>query len=319
MKATLPAIVSCLVAWLTLAFLLRQKLLPAAHPDARSLHRSTVARGAGVAIWAGVAASAFWLPVTWSAALPMALVIAVSFWDDRRSLSVGLRLASHFTAAVAWLALTGLPSGLVVAPLVVLIIVWMANLYNFMDGSDGLAAAMTLVGFTAYSIVAWRVESAAPAFMLAVAAATVPFMIVNWPPARAFLGDVGAVPIGFLAAILGTLGWQADWWPAWFPPLVFLPFIVDATATLVRRLFAGERIWRAHRDHAYQRLVRMGLGHSGTLALYLALMMGTAGSAVAALLRAPATGGTLLAFWTGALLFMFGSVDRAWRMQGKSR
>ena len=63
----------------------------------------------------------------------------------------------------------------------------------------------------------------------------------------------------------------------------------------------------------------MGLGHSGTLALYLALMMGTAGSAVAALLRAPATGGTLLAFWTGALLFMFGSVDRAWRMQGKSR
>ena len=272
-----------------------------------------------MAIWAGVAASAFWLPVTWSAALPMALVIAVSFWDDRRSLSVGLRLASHFTAAVAWLALTGLPSGLVVAPLVVLIIIWMANLYNFMDGSDGLAAAMTLVGFTAYSIAAWRVESPAPAFMLAVAAATIPFMIVNWPPARAFLGDVGAVPLGFLAAILGVLGWQADWWPAWFPPLVFLPFIVDASATLVRRLFAGERIWRAHRDHAYQRLVRMGLGHSGTLALYLALMMGTAGSAVAALLRAPATGGTLLAFWTGALLFMFGSVDRAWRMQGKSR
>ena len=136
-------------------------------------------------------------------------------------------------------------------------------------------------------------------------------------PARAFLGDVGAVPLGFLAAAVGIAGWKAQWWPAWFAPLVFLPFIADATATILRRFFSGERIWQAHREHYYQRLVRMGFGHAGTLALYAALMLGTAGSALAALVRAPHAGNVLLVLWLAVLLGLFVAIDHAWRLRNE--
>lgn len=314
MSSMLALIVPSLVASLALAFLRRPGWLPVAHPNARSLHRSIVPRGAGLAIWMGVLSGTVWLPQPQPWLAPLLLVIAVSLWDDRRGVSVPLRLGVHFAAAAAW-------SGFFLPPaqalLAVFAIIWMANLYNFMDGSDGLAAAMTLIGYGVYAIAASRAGAAETPVMLAVVAATVPFLLLNWPPARMFLGDVGAVPLGFLAAILGISGWQARWWPAWFPVLVFLPFIADATATLFRRLLAGDRFWEAHRDHHYQRLVRMGLGHAGALALYAALMLGTAGSALAALVRAPATGTALLALWAVALLLLFAGIGYDWHRQVK--
>ena len=315
MKILAAGIVAGLVAWLVLGFLLRRGRLPSAHPNHRSLHQAAVPRGAGVSIWAGVAAGTFWLPGWWLWALPLAIVVAVSLWDDRRGASVTARLAAQAAGAVAWISWTGPFPGVIPALLMILAIMWMANLYNFMDGSDGLAAAMTLIGYTAYALAAWRASVPETPLMIAVAAATVPFLIVNWPPARAFLGDVGAVPLGFMAALLGIGGWQAQWWPAWFPMLVFLPFIGDATATLLRRLLRGNRVWEAHRDHYYQRLVRMGFGHTGALAVYSALMLGTAGTALAALTRAPEAGHALLALWAVALFLLFVSVERDWRLR----
>lgn len=317
MNAALAGIVACSVAWLALEFLLRLGLLPPAHPNTRSLHHSTVAQGAGVAIWAGVAAAAFWSPPSLTWAIPLLIVIAISLWDDWRGLPVVLRLVSHVVAALIWLFLVGPPPSLLGWLATVLLMVWMANLYNFMDGSDGLAAAMTLIGFSAYSIGGWRADATQTPLVVAVVLATVPFMMVNRPPARAFLGDVGAVPLGFLAAALGIAGWKAQWWPAWFPPLVFLPFIADATATILRRLLCGERIWQAHREHYYQRLLRMGFGHAGTLALYAALMVGTAGSALAALVRAPHAGNVLLVLWLAVLLGLFLAIDHAWRLRNE--
>jgi len=314
MKMLAAGIVAGLVAWLVLGFLLRGGRLPFAQPNHRSLHHARVPHGAGIAIWAGVAAATFWLPGWLLWAIPLGIVCAVSFWDDRRGVSVAVRLAAQVAAAVAWIVSVGSFPGAVPALLAVLAIVWMANLYNFMDGSDGLAATMTLIGYTAYALAGWRAHAAEATLMIAVAAATIPFLAVNWPPARAFLGDVGAVPLGFLAALLGVGGWRAQWWPAWFPVLVFLPFIADATATLLSRLFAGRRVWEAHRDHYYQRLVRMGFGHSGTLVLYCALMLGTAGTALAALTRAPEVGEALLALWAVALLLLFVSVGHDWRV-----
>ena len=98
-----------------------------------------------------------------------------------------------------------------------------------MDGSDGLAATMGVCGFAAYGgrRAAGRRPGDAPTSALA--AATLPFLAVNLPPARMFMGDVGAVPLGFLAAAFGLAGWRAGTWPAWFPLLVFLPFIADAS------------------------------------------------------------------------------------------
>jgi UDP-GlcNAc:undecaprenyl-phosphate/decaprenyl-phosphate GlcNAc-1-phosphate transferase len=314
MQAILPAIIATLVAWLTLAFLRQPGRLPADLPNKRSLHRSAVPRGAGVAIWAGVIAGTLWLPQKQSWLAPLLLVIVVSLWDDRRGVPVVVRLAVQVAAAQVWIGFsTPLPNAL----LALAAIVWMANLYNFMDGSDGLAAAMSVFGYGTYAAAAWRAGAPEAQVMLSVAAATVPFLVLNLPPARVFLGDVGAVPLGFLAAVLGIGGLQAQLWPAWFPLLVFLPFIADATVTLAWRLISGARVWEAHRDHHYQKLVRLGFGHAGTLALYAALMLGTAVSALAALIHAPDSGGIVLAVWAIALVLLFLGIEYHWSLQGK--
>ena len=97
-----------------------------------------------------------------------------------------------------------------------------------MDGSDGLAATMAACGFGALAAGA-AIGGASVLPALALVAACLPLLAVNVPPARIFMGDVGAVPLGFLAALLGLAGWGAGTWPAWFPLLVFLPFVADAT------------------------------------------------------------------------------------------
>jgi UDP-N-acetylmuramyl pentapeptide phosphotransferase/UDP-N-acetylglucosamine-1-phosphate transferase len=96
-----------------------------------------------------------------------------------------------------------------------------------------------------------------------VAAAAAGFLCFNFHPARIFMGDVGSVPLGFTAGALGLVGWRSGAWPLWFPLLVFAPFILDATVTLLRRALRGEKVWQAHRSHYYQRMVQMGLGHRG--------------------------------------------------------
>jgi len=150
-----------------------------------------------------------------------------------------------------------------------------------------------------------------------VAAAAAAFLLFNFPPARLFMGDAGSIPIGFLAAALSLAGWRDGDWPAWFPAVVFAPFIVDATLTLAKRLISGERIWDAHNKHYYQRLVRLGWGHRKTALAEYALML-VCGATALWSLRAPlyvqlcALGGlvalhAILALW----------VDTAWRRRQK--
>jgi UDP-N-acetylmuramyl pentapeptide phosphotransferase/UDP-N-acetylglucosamine-1-phosphate transferase len=237
-------------------------------------------------------------------------MIAISLWDDRRGVHAAVRLAVHVAAGALWLWLA-FPNANPVAALIA--IVWMANLYNFMDGSDGLAGAMTIVGFGGYAAAAAWAGGDDTALFLALVAATVPFLIRNLPPASVFLGDVGSVPLGFLAAVFGIAGWSNGWWPAWFPLLVFGTFIADASVTLASRLIRRERVWEAHREHSYQRLVQLGWGHSRTLKLYAALMLGTAGSALAALFWAPAMGPALLVGWGAVLGLLFAAIGYHWR------
>jgi UDP-GlcNAc:undecaprenyl-phosphate GlcNAc-1-phosphate transferase len=312
MSMLLPALIAAAVSSIALRLLGRAGL-PFDRPNARSLHRDIVPRGGGLAIWIGWCAGIAWLPDAQPWLWPLAAVVVVSFFDDRRGIPAPLRLFVQLAAAIAWLWLAAPMPYLVVAVAMIVAIVWVANLYNFMDGSDGLAGTMTVVGFGAYALAAFWAGSDRASTLLALAAATVPFLLANWPPARIFLGDAGSVPLGFLAAVFGIEGWREGWWPAWFPLLVFLPFIADASSTLLRRLLGGEPVWRAHRDHSYQRLVQLGLGHAGTLALYAALMIGAAVSALAALARAPQAGWYLLVVWGAALGLLFGTVAHQWR------
>ena len=223
--SALAATLSAITVWL-----LRRGAfaLPRDVPNARSLHARPVPRAGGYAVWVGFLAAAIAFapayPGGWIGWLPAwAALTAVSGLDDQREVRVVPRLAVHAGAALwaaAWLA-TQWPGGSNDAATIVpatiaaaLLIAWSSNLYNFMDGTDGLAATMGAVGFTAYGLAAMAPATAAmagapsphasaPAFF-ALAAAIVPFLAVNRPRASMFLGDVGAVPLGFLASAFGS-------------------------------------------------------------------------------------------------------------------
>lgn len=311
-------IVSLAVALLALVLLLKGRLgkLALDQPNQRSLHTVSVPRTGGLAILCGIAAG--WAISFQAQLIPFAaiagLLAVVSFFDDLFGLPVAWRFLAHIAAAAgltAWLLWPG--AGYLAMLVAVLCIVWMINLYNFMDGSDGLAGGMACFGFASYGVAAglagntwlamanWSVVGAAAAFLL-----------FNFPPAKIFMGDAGSIPLGFLAAAFGLLGWKVGYWPFWFPVAVFSPFIVDATVTLSKRLLRGERIWHAHRQHYYQRLVQSGCGHRCTALLEYALMAACSVAGLWALnLDAAGQLKMLLAGCCVYFLFMF-TVDRRW-------
>jgi UDP-N-acetylmuramyl pentapeptide phosphotransferase/UDP-N-acetylglucosamine-1-phosphate transferase len=286
------------------------------HPNQRSLHTTPIPRTGGLGVVAGVAmgwaAAGGTLPVAlWGGA---ALLAVLSFADDRYGLPISVRFLAHITAAVWLVAAVGADWNPWLWPLAVAAIVWMTNLYNFMDGSDGLAGGMALFGFGFFAIAA--ATHGQPDLALAtltVAAAALGFLVFNLPPARVFMGDAGSISLGFLAAGFGMLGVVRDVWPVWFPVLVFLPFIVDATVTLLRRGLRGEKVWHAHKEHYYQRLIRMGWSHRQTALVEYALMGGS-GSIALITLFTPASAGLLIAaLWGGVLIALMWLVDNRWR------
>lgn len=294
------------------------------HPNQRSLHSRPTPRTGGVAMMAGILAGWVAIQSSWGwAALPMLLFLAaVSFLDDLRNLSIVWRFLAHFAAAGVFVALYVWPDlGLVAAVAAVLAMVWMTNLYNFMDGSDGLAGGMSLFGFGSYGLAAWLQGDAAFAGLnWSVAAAALAFLLFNFHPAKIFMGDAGSIPLGFLAAAFGLLGWKLGYWPLWFPVFVFSPFILDASVTLAKRLLRGEKVWQAHREHYYQRLVQMGWGHRQTALAEYALMAAVGASATWAIAL---DGRTQLVFgigWGLAYLLAMWLVDSKWsHMQRPSR
>jgi len=287
------------------------------HPNRRSLHEVPVPRTGGVGLHLGIvlawAMASPSLPL--QAGLAFALLLLISFIEDIRGVPVVLRLALHLFFVGTLVAGLLYPDfGMLAVLIVTLAIAWMTNLYNFMDGSDGLAGGMTFFGFAFYGIAAWFAGSTAFALLnLSIAAAAAAFLVFNFHPARIFMGDVGSVPLGFLAGAFGLVGWQQQLWTWWFPLMVFAPFVIDASVTLARRVFRGKRVWEAHRDHYYQRLVRLGWGHRGTAIAEYALMLAS-GLLALAMLSAPVAVQTI-ALTVAAAVYaaLIACVERAWR------
>jgi len=180
--------------------------------------------------------------------------------------------------------------------------------------ASGFAGGMAVIGFGTLAVLGWMGGDARYALLCAsVAAAAAGFLWFNFPPARLFMGDVGSAALGFLAA--GLLLWadRAGLFPLWVGLLVFSPFIVDATVTLLRRLLRGEKVWQAHRSHYYQRLVRMGWGHRRTVLWEYALMLLCAASAVWAVQAGMAVQWGVLGAWVVAYLGMMLGVEYAER------
>lgn len=282
------------------------------NPNHRSLHVKPVPRTGGLAIMLGVVVAWVMSPVSWSLFMALLALVAVSFWDDVHAMPVRWRLGVHLIAA-AGVTASMLPATVTWWWVVMIpATVWMINLYNFMDGADGLAGGMALFGFASYGVAAGLTGAPWSVWSFSIAAAAAAFLCFNFPPAKIFMGDAGSIPLGFLAAALGWMGWQENIWPLWFPVLVFSPFIADASVTLVRRLLRGESVLQAHREHYYQRLVLMGLGHRPvTLGAYV-LMAGAGGSALWGLtLGVPGRLG-LFAAWVVLYGMLMLVVDRNW-------
>jgi len=285
-------------------------------PGDRSLHARDMPRFGGIGLMAGA------LPVVYLfgdsglrlVAAAAVLLAVVSFVDDLRSLPVAVRLPCHLAAAAVAVAVAGVgasPGAIAFAVLAFLGIAWMTNLFNFMDGADGLAGGMAAIGFGAFGVAAlFAGDAALGNASFAIAAAALGFLVFNAPPARVFMGDAGSVPLGFLAGAIGWIGVARELWPWWFPPLVFSPFVVDATVTLARRAIEREPVLRAHRSHYYQRLVLGGWSHRRLAAWAWALMALAAASGLLALGRHAAVQGAIIFAWVAVYTVAMARIDR---------
>jgi len=246
-------------------------------PNARSSHDQPVPRGGGIAIMAlGLPAAA--AAGVWFGAPVITLVISIAgavllaalgLADDVRGLPVLPRLAGQVLAVVAlvvsllWMEPMRSVEGwrLLLAVGLTIGLLWFVNLYNFMDGIDGISAVQTIslaIGIAAIDLmtgVGWLWPVA-----LVIAGATAGFAVWNWAPAKIFLGDVGSVPLGFLmGALLVALALSGSWAAALILPGYYL---ADASLTMTLRLARGEKPWRPHREHFYQKAVQRGLSHA---------------------------------------------------------
>ncbi|HSD54006.1 MAG TPA: glycosyltransferase family 4 protein [Burkholderiales bacterium] len=279
MLALVPIAAALACTSVILFLLKRGDRLPLDHPNERSLHEQPVPRVGGIGIVAGVLLTFALVRAEPVLAALVAALAAISYLDDRAHLPIALRFGAHAVAAAVFVFVAAPGLHPLWQAVLALTTMWVTNLYNFMDGSDGLAGGMALFGFGAYAVAAWLAGDAVFVVVAAsIAAAAAAFLAFNFPPARVFMGDAGSIPLGFLAAALGLVGWQQGLWPLWFPLLVFSPFIVDASVTLGRRILRGERFWRAHKSHYYQRVVQLGWGHRDT-ALAEYLLMAVCGAA----------------------------------------
>jgi UDP-N-acetylmuramyl pentapeptide phosphotransferase/UDP-N-acetylglucosamine-1-phosphate transferase len=247
-------------------------------PSDRGMHRVPVPTGAGVAI---VAAALLLWPVSQQVALgrsgglllaTLAALAAMSWYDDRRGLSPAVRLLAHVAAVALLLAslepdqrvLPAMPAA-AERMLLGLAWLWFINLFNFMDGIDGLAGGEAIAVAVGYFLVVAVAGPGDPLDGLALitAAAAAGYLFWNWHPARVFMGDTGSIALGFLLGwLMIDLGLRGLWAAAVILPLYF---VADATFTLAKRLLRGEKPWRPHRQHFYQRAVLAGASPSAVV------------------------------------------------------
>jgi UDP-N-acetylmuramyl pentapeptide phosphotransferase/UDP-N-acetylglucosamine-1-phosphate transferase len=261
-------------------------------PNERSSHSQPTPRGGGLII-VFVCLTVYLLYTifvghnfSWGYFFGAVMVALVSWFDDLRSVSTALRFLVHGIAAAfvisnlgAWQTIYfpvvgDVSLGIVGALLTFLWIVWLTNAYNFMDGIDGIAAAQAITAGFGWIIVGWILGNNFFEFYGGVIAfSSLGFLIHNWQPARIFMGDVGSAFLGFTFAAFPLLTKNENSSPAqgylpWLGVLMVAPFVADSVLTFLRRAIRGEKVWEAHRDHLYQRLVQRGHSHAFVACAY---------------------------------------------------
>jgi UDP-N-acetylmuramyl pentapeptide phosphotransferase/UDP-N-acetylglucosamine-1-phosphate transferase len=314
-----------LVCWFTINVLLKYKnyALPLDSPNQRSLHTQPTPKGAGI-VMVGIVvlvSAALTLTVTGFEGIFLALGIsalgfgAVGWWDDHCNIRIRSKLFVELTTGVVIIWLIDLPRELqfagfavpplspyLLSPIALFWVIWMANLYNFMDGIDGFAASHTI--FFSTVLAGWFLlygDVSTALFCVALAGAGIGVLIFNWSPARVFLGDAGSLMLGSVFALLAVHGVARYQMPVSAFLLLYGVFLFDATATLGRRILTGKRWWEGHATHFYQRAVRSGFSHARASILGL---LGTGCLAVLGTLDLLRVGRGVLWFSLGLVLML---------------
>jgi UDP-N-acetylmuramyl pentapeptide phosphotransferase/UDP-N-acetylglucosamine-1-phosphate transferase len=261
-------------------YAINRSLLDLSNP--RSSHSIATPRGGGVSIVVTFTAALVFLfclgrvPSHYFVALLGGglLVSGIGFWDDHGHISARWRIIIHFAAAswaLGWLgSMPPIPVGDVTwslgwigDALGVVLLVWFLNLYNFMDGIDGLATVETLcVAGGAAVILLFHGAEETPVWLGLLVASSLGFLMWNWPPAKIFMGDVGSGFLGYSLGVFAIVTASSGELPIWTWFILLGVFLVDATVTLLRRMLSGARWYEAHRSHAYQHAARSWHSHS---------------------------------------------------------
>ncbi len=295
----LTIVLSWLIVWGVRWYSARGALLDI--PNERSSHTSPTPRGGGAGIVVvtllGAVLLTFHQPTLWGYIVGGGLIAVVSWVDDVRSLSNRVRFGAHLLGAIivvatgGWIELVRLPyvgdiplgwGGL---PLTLFWLVGMTNIYNFMDGIDGIAGSQAVVAGAGWCFLGWLVNNNVVTwFGLVLTAGSLGFLLHNWPPAKIFMGDVGSAFLGFTFGWLGIYATRTEAGLAIPMVLLLWPFLFDAGFTLIRRFQRGENIFTAHRTHLYQRMVIAGESHVRVTGLYSILAILGVGAAWLSLL-----------------------------------
>jgi Fuc2NAc and GlcNAc transferase len=288
--AIAAGIVSLGIAWVIYRH--AAKLGVVQDPNERSSHQAPTASGGGIGIVLGGtlgAAYAIWsMPGSAFVVAVLALAMGiVGFVDDRQHVAAGVRLFVQLllVAAMVWtlqpVALAeviGLPLPVELSVVVIVLgAVYWVNVFNFMDGIDGLAASQALVIIAGQIFLGLGGLSAGLSpldlWLLAVGAAALGFLVLNWPPAKIFMGDAGSTYLGFMLVFAGLSAIAAGRLDIFQALILAALFLTDATMTLIRRAIRGEPVMQAHRLHAYQHLARRWQRHLPVTLLYLGIQV----------------------------------------------
>jgi len=250
-------------------------------PNERSSHLMPTPRGGGLSI-----------------VIPVLICIAVLFLTAQieKDIAIALGIGCFFVASVGWIddhqhipanwrallygiaavlavyfivgsdnyqsVFSHLPFGIMISFMIVIWVVWMTNLYNFMDGTDALAAIQTICTSLLVGVIFWlEGQYGLATVCFVISASSCGFLFWNWPPAKIFMGDVGSCSLGFCFGVLAVIGEIQGSVPLTVVFILLSIFICDSTFTLLMRIFANEKWYQAHKSHAYQRLVQLGMSH----------------------------------------------------------
>ena len=269
------ALLSAGLTWAARGYALRRQLLD--QPGERRSHSVATPRGGGIAIVISLlvaAGAAMW---AWPeaagsvliASLGLVLVAGIGWWDDHRPLPAVRRLCVHVVAAALLAGLVKLHGGSwLLAALVLFFTTSLINIWNFMDGINGIASSQAVIAALGLApVLPWPYSLAA----IALGLACLGFLPFNFPKAKIFMGDVGSGALGYAVSVvlaIASLKTNIQWMLLLVP---ISPFLVDAGFTLLARMLSGQRWMEPHTQHVYQRAVQAGASHAQVTGMYFVL------------------------------------------------